>query len=91
MNIRILLTILAFVLIGFSVIFRVYIRKKFYKKNLSPGASSLERRFFLALFFPKDYIEKNSFREAYLLYLLSIFLLILGFIAFYYSLTGGID
>jgi len=80
---RILFLILAIVLFCVSVILQYSISKKFFKKNLDTLNRWIEGRFLLALFFPKVYFSKKNFWKGYLLYLLSIFLLILGFVAFY--------
>jgi hypothetical protein len=90
-NIRVLFGLLVVISLGIYLIIQWFVRKNFYKKNLIPTNIYLDKRFLLALFFPKDYIEKTNFRKGYLIYLLSVLFLILGLIFFviYLKFDGG--
>jgi hypothetical protein len=91
-NIRILLVLLVIISFGIYLIMQWFVRKNFYKKNLGSSNIWLDKRFLLTLFFPKDYIEKDNFRKGYLIYILSIFFLVLSliFLVFYLKLGGGL-
>jgi hypothetical protein len=96
--------ILTIVLFCASTILYYFVKKKFYKKSFSSLKGWVidnqethswdvindwvEERFQLALFFPKVYFQKKAFWKGYLLYLLSILLLVLGFVAFYIYLNN---
>jgi hypothetical protein len=87
-----------------SIILHYSIKNKFYKKKYSrsgliplPGTKTkqfdlttswAEGRLRLALFFPKMYFRKEVFWKGYLLYLLSILLMILGFVAYHFYLKS---
>lgn len=61
-----------------------FVRKNFFKKNLSPTHLWFEGRFLLAFFSPKEYIEKKNFWKGYMFYLLSVLFSILAFVFFYF-------
>ncbi len=80
---------LIFVVIFFSLfgILQYIVREKFFKKNIEQMNIWQEKKFLLAIFLPKDYIEKKNFWRGYLLYLLSILFLILAFVIIHFWLT----
>ncbi len=87
MNVKILFLVLTIILICTSLILRYIVRKKYFKKELDLGNRFVEGRLLLAIFSQNIYFQKKRFWKGYLLYLLSVAILILALASFYFFLT----
>ena len=83
---KIILEVALIALLALFLTSQYYIRKKFFRKNLTESNSWMEKKFFLVLFFPKDYLSKKKLSLGYFLYLLSLLLLVLILITFHFLL-----
>lgn len=89
MDIKNLFAVLTIVCAFIFFIINYFARKNFFKKDLSSTNLWFEGRLILALFSPRDYIEKKNFWKGYILYLVSILFSILAFVFFYFFIKLG--
>ncbi|HLD54957.1 MAG TPA: hypothetical protein VJB35_01730 [Candidatus Nanoarchaeia archaeon] len=71
-----LLIILTLVLVFIMITILVKIKKRYFKKNVSPTDYIFNRMIIFALIFPHSYFKKETLLKGYLLYLLIFILLI---------------